>query len=95
MTDIEKMAREAADKHLKCQIEGPEVSGVFDFAEAIAQAVARRCAEICLELGSKSLAAYVIPSDQLSGEMLQKVAHLGNSECAAAIRAEFEIREEP
>lgn len=93
MTDIEKMAREAGigEEHAAhC------MGGVLWYharpsqLQAFAQAVARRCAEICRE----EAAGFARTA---SGHYSGQYDHMedGATSCEQSIRAEFGIKEEP
>jgi hypothetical protein len=61
----------------------------FQLARDVAEAVAKRCAEICDTMRAGTLAAQAGNADDLSNVMLRQVAHLGHEQCRDAIRAEF------
>lgn len=66
-----------------------DVTTEFERLEAGAQAVAKRCAEICDTMRAGTLAAQAGNGDGLSNVMLRQVAHLGHEQCRDAILAEF------
>lgn len=94
MTDIEKMAREAGLWDVFDDGEfwkSPDMASVHvKDLERFAQAVARRCAEICRE----EAAGFARTA---SGHYSGQYDHMedGATSCEQSIRAEFEIKEEP
>lgn len=93
MTNIEKMAIDAGMEVVMYMTNPPRLMGVNANAkqlEAFAQAVARRCAEICAEHAADREPPHKAHENTYVDGWLD-----ASNECNWAIRAEFGIREEP